>query len=583
MGRPPSYLGAFAAELRRRRVFRALVPYAVAAFAILQVAEPLMHGLHLPDWVLSLIVVLLALGFPVTVGLSWAFDLGATGVERTQPAEAHPGGPQHSRVRLSLLLFAVAAAAGGAVFSLGWWLRPAPASPSIAVLAFADMSPGKDQEYLSDGIAEEILTTLSRVEGLRVAGRTSSFYFKGRNTNLADIGRALGVASVLEGGVRRDGNRIRVTATVVNVADGYNVWSESYDRDLGDILAMESEIASAVVEALKVRLLSGLRAQVPDPPQTSADAHLRYLMGRRFYSSGSWDDLAHAVEAFDRSLAIDPSYAPAWAGLAFALTYHAENKERLSEVLEDKRRALEAAEQAVALSPGLARAYVARGYLGAIHGHRWKEAKLDLERAIALGRDGEAHQLYGFVLAAQGRVPEAIGALKKSAELEPLNVFTWQRLGILYNAVGKFALAQEALRRGVEISPSHLFAGGYLAQSLLLEGKPDEALSVVRELRAHEAFRLLTEAVAYHDLGRDDESRRALETLEVRHAGGWAYQVAEAHAWLGDIDEAFRWLTRADEQYDTGIVMVKYDPFLRALRSDPRYAALLRKMNLPAD
>lgn len=266
-------MGDFIAELRRRRVFRALVVYAVAAFAILQVVEPVMHGLHLPEWVLSFIVVLIGLGFPVTIGVAWAFDLKASGIERARSTEEHLGTPLRSRVRVWLLLLALAAVAAGTVFGLRWWLRGPPVPPSIAVLPFADLSPGKDQEYLSDGIAEEILTTLSRVDGLRIAGRTSSFYFKGKNARLADIGRELNVASVLDGGVRRDGNRIRVTATIVNVADGSQAWSESWDRDLNDILAVESEIAREVADAMKVRFLRARKPVMPDQPPPSRRAH----------------------------------------------------------------------------------------------------------------------------------------------------------------------------------------------------------------------------------------------------------------------------------------------------------------------
>jgi TolB-like protein len=396
---PRSRLSEFFAELRRRRVFRALVVYAVASFAVLQVAEPVMHGLHLPDWVLSLIVVFLVLGFPLTVGLAWAFDLRTTGVERTRPAEAHPDGPPRSRVRLWLLLAGVAAG-GGAVFALRWWLRSPPLPPSIAVLPFADMSPGKDQEYLSDGIAEEILITLSRVDGLRVAGRTSSFYFKGRNAKLADIRRELNVTSVLEGGVRRDGNRVRVTATIVNVADGFHAWSESWDRDVKDILAVESEIAHEVVEALKVRLLGGRRPTVPEPPRTTAEAHLHVLQGRQAFQRGSVADWARAVEAYERAVKADPGLSSAWAGLALALADYAQSRPTLEGLLAEKRRALEAADRAVVVGSAVPEAYVARGPLRGLHRGEWAEAQADVEKAMSLGGGGDAYAAYARVLGA---------------------------------------------------------------------------------------------------------------------------------------------------------------------------------------
>ena len=221
------------------------------------------------------------------------------------------------------------------------------------------------------------------------------------------------------------------------------------------------------------------------------DSRLRESTNAR----GSQTDLAQAVEYFERSLAIDASYAPAWAGLAFALMNHAESQTSLEEVLELKRRALEAGEKAVALGPAVASAYVARGYLGAIHDHAWEKARTDLERAIALNPgDGEAYHRYGLVLAAQGRMEDAIAAMSGAVELDPLDAFGWQRLGILYNASGRTARAKDVLGRSLEVSPGHVHAGGYLAQSYLLEGKPREALAVAERSRAHEAFRLLIQA-----------------------------------------------------------------------------------------
>ena len=277
-------------ELRRRRVLRALVGWAVVSFAVLQVIEPVMHALHLPEWVLTATVVVLAAGFPATVVLAWFFDLSRAGITRTPDSSPDALEPSSSSRRgaalAGLVVVSAVIGAGLAVAALRTMDRHAPLATSIAVLPFADMSPSKDQEYLSDGIAEEIRSSLARVEGLRVAGRTSSYYFKGKNARVADIGRELNVGAVLEGGVRRDGDRIRITATIVNVADGMHTWSESWDHNLRDILAVENEIAREVVEALKVRLLGGKRPVVPEPARTTAEAHVHVLKGRRGLQSG---------------------------------------------------------------------------------------------------------------------------------------------------------------------------------------------------------------------------------------------------------------------------------------------------------
>ena len=262
----------FVAELKRRRVFRALLSWGVVAFAVLQIYEPVMHGLHLPEWTLSFVVIALGLGFPITTGLAWVFDLKASGIERTPPAgngdppAAMSRGSRRARLALLLAGLGCAAAAPGLIYffarqgadrgsARGSAAPSTAAGPSIAVLPFANMSADKDQEYFADGVTEEILNSLAHVEGLRVIGRTSSFYFKGRNEDLASIARKLAVGAVLEGSVRKDGNRVRVTAQLLDTADGSRLWSETYERELTSIFQVQEDVARAVVAALQLRLL----------------------------------------------------------------------------------------------------------------------------------------------------------------------------------------------------------------------------------------------------------------------------------------------------------------------------------------
>ena len=323
------------AELQRRRVFRALVGYGIAAFAILQIIEPIMHGLHWPEAVLSYVVVALALGFPLVVTLAWVFDVNAGRIERTGPA-APATGLRGARLAILLVGIGVLAATPGVVWYFFVRDRSAPSqvstatavspvdqptaqTPSIAVLPFLDMSPGKDQEYFSDGISEEILNALAQVEGLQVTGRTSSFSFRGKNEDLRSIGQKLGVGAVLEGSVRKVGNRVRVTTQVIKVADGFHLWSQTYDRDLSDIFAVQDEIARAVVAAMKVKLFPGQAGIAEQRRTTSHEAYAEYLRGRHF---AKWDSLEGnrlAAEAFQRSIALDPEYAPSHAGLAVSL------------------------------------------------------------------------------------------------------------------------------------------------------------------------------------------------------------------------------------------------------------------------
>src|SRR4051812_4152752 len=272
-------LGLLATELKRRRIVRAIVVWGVVAFAVLQVYEAVMHGLHLPEWTLSFVIVVLGLGFPVTVALAWAFDLTARGVERAPGAELK--GPW---LAIVLLAFGLLAAAPGIAWHFvrhgGGEPAKAPANavagPSIAVLSFADMSPAHDQEYFADGVAEEILNALAQVEGLRVPGRTSSFYFKGKSIRLAEIGRELSVGTVLQGSVRKEGSRVRVAAQLVRVDGEAQLWSETYDRELIGILSLQDEIATDVVAALKLKLMPDAHPERSVHPE----AYTQYLLGR---------------------------------------------------------------------------------------------------------------------------------------------------------------------------------------------------------------------------------------------------------------------------------------------------------------
>jgi TolB-like protein/Flp pilus assembly protein TadD len=585
-------LGDLLAEMKRRRVFRVMVGYGIFAFALLQVTEPIMHGAHLPDWVLTAVLVALAVGFPVAVILAWVFDLTAQGVKRT-PSMAASDAVSFSRGRLAMLLLGVAllAATPGAAWYLwkqsgerGQGTAGPGATPSIAVLPFADLSPGKDQEYLSDGIAEEILDALSRVEGLRVAGRTSSFYFRGKGTRLADIGRELNVGAVLEGGVRRDGDRIRVTAKIVNVRDGLQTWSQRWDRDLKDILAVESEIAREVVEALEVRLLGGRRPTVPGPERTTAEAHLHVLKGREFFRRGSAADVARAVEEYERALKLDPNHSSAWAGLAMALDYDAELRPTVEALLSQKQRALEAADRAVATGPQVAEAYVVRANLRGLKRHEWAEAWADVEKARSLGALGaDGHHARARLLAMYGRLPDALAEARRAVEFEPLCTYCIMRLGFYENGNRDFARGQRAFERVLAIAPDHAYASGFLAQTLVLQGRPQEALSEAARSRGTEPWRVMAVALAEHALGHPAASKRALDDLMARFSHSMPFQIAEVCAWRGELDCAFKWLDRADESRDLAVAFVTYSPLLANIRGDSRYVALLRKLNLPVD
>ncbi len=569
------------AELQRRRVFRALIGYGIAAFAVLQIIEPVMHGLHWSDAVLSYVIVALAAGFPVVVALAWIFDVKAGRIERTDPTTGLRG------TRLSLLVLGIGALAATPGLIYYFVLRQRPVvtasvpAPSIAALPFVNLSRDPDQEYFADGLGEELLNLLAKVPGLHVAGRTSSFAFKGKSEDLRSIGQKLNVATILEGSVQKAGDRIRITIQLINAADGYHLWSESYDRRVTDVFAVQDEIAQAVVAALKVKL---------QPPTSrerrtaNIDAFNEYLLGRQFFHRNNVDGFRRAKGAYAKAVELDPGYAAAWAGLALATFWVADSAESLSAIKADQDRAVAAAEKAIALAPDLPDGYLARGFVRVPIQWDFEGSRADLERALALKpEDPDALNHYATLVSRSlGRFPEGIAAARRATELDPLNARVWFTLGSVLAMSGQRGLARQALNRSLEISPDQSFTPYALGMTFLLDGEPVAAKDIFPR-SSNEIFRLAGAALAEHDLGQLSESQRALDELIRKYGHGAAYQIAEVYAWRGERDAAIEWLERAREQRDAGLTLLKVDTLLRNLHGDPRYLALLKKIGLPVD
>ncbi len=578
--------GALLSELKRRRVFRVLLGYGLFSFAVLQVIEPVLHAYHLPDWTLTAVVTALALGFPAATVLSWVFDLTAEGMVRTPET---PGqGPAGRIVALALGVGLLAALPPLAWFAWRQASAPRPvaegAAPeaSIAVLPFSDFSPEQDQGYFSDGIAEEILNALARVEGLRVTGRTSSFSFKGKAQDLRAIGASLGVATVLEGSVRKAGSRVRITAQLVKAADGFHLWSQTFDRELADVFAVQDEISLAVVAALRVKLLPG-KGSAAQGATIVKEAHDHYLLGRDLIRTVDEGRNRRALAEFERAVALDPSYALAWSGIANALRNLEGFSSNGQSSPAQRRRAVEAAERAVALGPDLPDSYVARARIRRGFLLDWAGARADLERARALGpSDAAAAWASGQLLMSYGELPAALIQLQRAVELDPLSPQAWTTLGQVQLSAGDHRGGRASLARALEIAPDGDEARYYLFASLVVTGQAAEALKMAEAARST-WIRYLGLAMAQHDLGHARESREAIEALVATNGDDAAYQVADGYAWRGEKEKAFEWLERARVQADTGLGWIKVDPLLAKLRGDPRFPALLQKLKLPVE
>ena len=573
------------AELQRRRVFRVLIGYGIVAFAVLQIVEPIMHALRLPDATLTYVVVALALGFPVAVVLAWAFDVNEGRIERTGPAVSQNlRGP---RLPLVLVGIGLLAAAPGVAwyFVFPSHLKPAAkltgsaqATPSIAVLPFADMSPGKDQEYFSDGIAEEILNALAQIQGLRVIGRTSSFSFKGKTDDLRSIGEKLGVSTVLEGSVRKAGARLRITTQLIETAGGSHLWSQTYDRDQTDVFAVQDEIARAIVQALKPRLVHG--PALVQQATASSGAHDLYLQGRYFWNQRSREGLTKGAALFEQALVLDPNYALAHSGLAdcynFSIDY---GQARAAEVLPKARAH---ALKAVQLDDALAEGHASLGLLG-MDDYEWGTAERELKRAIEL-RPGyaTAHHWYALVLGWTGRLAEARAEAEQARNLEPTSLIINNLVAIMLfdSRDNEGAIAQGI--KTLELNPAVDQPRIWLAMAYQQAGRFAEALATLDKAPAHSDWSQSHRAWVLAASGQWAAARQVLADVEKRFATAPFPRgpLAGAHFALGDMDGGFEWLDRAVEERDQTVFSLKISPEWDPIRADPRYHTLLKRMNL---
>ncbi|MET0231439.1 MAG: tetratricopeptide repeat protein [Rhodanobacteraceae bacterium] len=571
------------------------IAYGAVSWLLLQASSLIFDAFDIPHTALRAVFVVLALGFLPALVFSWIYELTPEGLRREADPDANSGPNRVVGRRLDLMIFSVLCALIVLLLVDRFVFAPrTPASPaashesadrdqsklvSIAVLPFADMSATHDQEYFSDGVSEEVLTLLSQVAGLQVAGRTSSFSFRDKKATIAEVGRALNVGTVLEGSVRKSGDRLRVTAQLISVADGYNLWSKSYDRKLVDVFAVQDDIAGAVVDALKVRLLPADRPSTARHHVPAFETYDRYLLGRQMLARSSNGDgnSARARDAFAAAIEKDSSYAAAYSGLAMAESFVSEDLRDASEIRDTQARAMSAADRAVMLDPELGDAYAARGYLRGANAWDWDGAMADLTRAVALDpADGRNQMRYGFLLAAVGRLSDARTAVERGIEHEPLLAPLWYCLGRIKAGQTDYEGASLALHRALAIDPDFRAATSYLGVLSLIAGNAGEALAYFRQ--AGNAFGA---AIAEWALGDSAQSAQAMDDLIAKHAADGAYGIAQAYAWRGSSDDAFAWLHKAVEQHDGGLIALKYDPLLASLRADARYDATVASMGLP--
>jgi adenylate cyclase len=596
----PNVVSQFLERLKRRNVGRVAILYIVVCYVILEPFEMFFHLLDLPAWTGRTVVLLMVLGFPAALLFAWIYEITPEGIKPA--AEVDPGRSiaRHTGRKLDFAIIAVLAFALIYFVADKFWISkrvaavsPAPiaapaavvsvpASPtipekSVAVLPFVDMSEKKDQEYFSDGMAEEIIDLLVKVPELRVPARTSAFSFKGKSDDIPTIARKLLVANVLEGSVRKSGKHLRVTVQLIRADNGYHLWSDTYDRDLNDIFKVQDEIAGAVVDALKVKLRTGLSFVQPSAP--NPDAHALFLQGKFLLRRLNNSDTKQALTYLQQAVDLDPNYAPAWSWLS--VVYETLGAYRSMSWDEACGKQQFAAERAAELDPTLADARV---NIAAFHidcDQDWAAAKANLTKALELDPgDARAWGTLGTLALSIGEPAEAIKDLERAASFDPLRPSTYSVLIAAYEMMGRWKDAEIAVRKVLELAPAGEGYHSELGLILLSQGQADAALLAIEQER-DETSRLSARSIAFRRLGRYPEADKALADLVDHHTGDALMEIAEVYADRGEPDRAFEWLQRAHSDRSPGFNDINGDPRLLSLRKDPRFKELLRKMHLP--
>ena len=576
-------LGNFFAELKRRNVYKVAVAYAVVGWLVIQVATQVFPFFEIPNWAVRLVVLAIVVGFPIALVMAWAFELTPEGLKRT--AEADQAIQPQAKSHGWIYIVVIGAALSIGLFFLGRYsARTGTAQSSIqisgksiAVLPLLNESGDPKDEYFSDGLSEELIAALAQIRELKVIGRSSSFRFKERKEEPKAIGEKLGVATLLEGTVRKQGDRVRIVAELVNAADGIELWTRTFDRELKDIFAVQQEIAKAVASALKVELLGAEQGPVTGATTKHTEAHNAYLLGHHHLQRRTLDDYQKAIDYFGEAIRLDPEYALAYAERAEAWTVIADLTQHEPGWPNAKRDA----EKAVALAPELSEAHAALGWVRFFTEWRFSEGLSELKRAKELSPANPlVNDLLSRVIVYVGRPDEAERQVREAVELDPLSFAPRTNLARILWYEGKIDEADATARKAAELFPTAANSHRWQTLVAVHRGDGDTAL---REAQAEpdDSYRRFLLPLAHYIRGDKAAADASLAEL-LSNRLGLDYQIAQIYAVRGDTEKALEWLQVSFESRDTGMLALLVDPLFRDLRGDPRFKALVAKMNFPS-
>ena len=565
-------------ELKRRNVFRVGIAYLVTAWLLLQVADLVLDNVPAPEWVMQILLLAVAVGFPIALLFAWAFEVTPEGVKLESEVDRNQSVTRATGRKLDFAIIGVLSVAV-VFFALDKFVWTDSATPaetaqsSIAVLPFINMSSDQEQEYFSDGLSEELLNLLAKIPELKVTSRSTSFFYKGKDFKIADVGRELGVEHILEGSVRRSGDRIRVTAQLIDVAEDAHIWSETWDRTMDDVFAIQDEIAQAVVDGLKIRLLGDL----PATDRTAPEAYALYLQAMQLLNHRNADSALQAEALLQQALEIDRDYIPAWLELARA--YLQGGGVGAWHPVQSFPKARNAAVEVLRLDADNVAALVMLASIALRYDYDVESATAYVERAMSVNPDDEsARQIESSIAFRSGDSDSAIRFSENAVDRDPANTNRRYGLGLAYMGARRFDAAKESFRKAIELSPTGAGSHFYLGAILMLEGDFNGALEQI-ERENREGYRATGLALLYQAMGDSEQADKALEAL-IALGNRWTYQIAAVHAFRDEADEAFLWLDRAMDRRDTSLNLLSGDPFMDNIRDDPRLDEVFARLGL---
>jgi TolB-like protein len=594
---------SFFNELKRRNVFKVAAAYIIVGWLTMQAGDVMGPALHLPGWVNSLLAFFLVLGFPLALIFAWAFEMTPDGLKKEKDIDRSQSFVRANGKKLNFTIIALLAVAlvyfvwesrfqmGSEPFSQESIMQrvnsgnaeealtpsaenDSPDSNTIAVLPFTNISSDPEQEYFSDGITEEILNLLVKIPELKVTSRTSVFSFKGQNIDIPTVAKKLGVVHILEGSVRKAGNRVRITAQLIEADNDVHLWSETYERKLDDIFAIQDEIAREVVKALQVQLLG----DAPLAVSTNIEAYNLYLRGKHFYTLGTRESLGSSETAYREAIALDANFAPPWVGLADVLR-------RLGFYgVIDMQEAMEASRQAamraLELDDTLAEAWLALAGIQFYYDWDWARVEVTMRTALKYGsQNAPVLREAAWIALTLGEAERALELAQLAVDLDPLDYSGLANLGTTYWALGQPEEEERIYRHILELYPKSVSVKSWLAAALTVQGNPEEGLQYL-DFDSENMWQQAMSTIVLHNLGRHEEERQIRQKIIDEKGHYWAFGVVLTYAWHGDTDKAFEWLDIAFERKEAYLSQLIYNPWLAPLHDDPRWEKILDKTGL---